>query len=178
MGRRLGSKLSADHIKAVAIAIAAMTPEARQRRADNAGRTMAGRPQRLDTVCGKHTNNKSAKWWKFENKALGKTLEGKNLNQLVRDNETLFDPADLQLSGSCCNAAICLRSLKYSKSRTRDSWKGWVICTPMLERLNDAWTAALRAKEGYITAGELWKAAQDAYAVALNDYDLANKEKA
>jgi hypothetical protein len=96
----------------------------------------------------------------------------------VRDNETLFDPADLQLSGSCCNAAICLRSLKYSKSRIRDSWKGWVICTPMLERLNDAWTAALRAREDYITAGELWKAAQDAYTVALNDYDLTNKEKA
>jgi len=130
MGRRPGYILSADHHKAREIGLAAMTPEARQRRADNAGRTMAGRPQRLDTVCGKHTDNKAAKWWKFENKELGKTLEGKNLNQLVRDNETLFNPADLRLSGSSCHAAVCLRSLKSTKNRTRNSWKGWALCTP------------------------------------------------
>jgi hypothetical protein len=128
MGRRPGYILSAAHREVFLMGFAAMTPEAKQRRADKAGRTMAGRPQRLDTVCGKHTDNKSAKWWKFENKGLGKTIEGKNLNQLVRDNETLFNPADLRLSGGsgCCHAAVCLRSLKSSKNKTRNSWKGWV----------------------------------------------------
>ena len=128
MGRRPGYILSTAHLEVLLMGCAAMTPEAKQRRADKAGRTMAGRPQRLDTVCGKHTDNKSAKWWKFENKGLGKTLEGKNLSQLVRDNETLFNPADLRLlrGSSCCNAAVCLRSLKSSKNKTRNSWKGWV----------------------------------------------------
>ena len=128
MGRRPGYILSTAHLEVLLMGCAAMTPEAKQRRADKAGRTMAGRPQRLDTVCGKHTDNKGAKWWKFENKGLGKTIEGKNLNQLVRDNETLFNPADLRLlrGSSCCNAAVCLRSLKSSKNKTRNSWKGWV----------------------------------------------------
>ena len=102
MGIRPGTKLSDAHRKAIAaglrvarangwtqnssvwpIGLAAITPDDRKRGAANAGKTMAGRPQRLDTVCGKHTNHKNAKWWKFENKALGKTIEGKNLNQLL-----------------------------------------------------------------------------------------------
>ena len=136
MGRRPGYILGAAHREAFLMGARSRTPEARQLSADKAGRTMAGRPQRLDTVCGKHTDNKSAKWWKFENKGLGKTLEGKNLSQLVRDNETLFNPADLRWSsGSCCHAAVCLRSLKSTKNKTRNSWKGWVLCTPNEENL-------------------------------------------
>lgn len=86
----------------------------------------------MDTVCGKHENHKNAKWWKFYNKALGKTLEGKNLNQLVRDNAELFDQADLNWDTCGCNAVRCLRLLKNSKKPIY-SWKGWMIGTPNAE---------------------------------------------
>lgn len=151
MGIRPGTKLSDAHRKAIAeglrravdggwrpntttwpAGLAAITPEARQRGAKNAGKTMAGRPQRLDTVCGKHSDHKNAKWWKFENKALGKVLEGKNLNQIVRENESLFDPADLKWDTCGCNAVRCLRLLKNSKKPV-NSWKGWMIRTPNVE---------------------------------------------
>jgi len=139
-GTKPGTKFSVAHCKAIAEGLhRAMangwrpikhTPEEHQRRVIMAGQTMAGRPQRLDTVCGKHKDNKNAKWWKFENKGLGKTLEGKNLSQLVRDNENLFDPADVQWSKSRCRVEVSLRLLKCTKKRTRNSWKGWVLCTP------------------------------------------------
>ena len=110
-----------------AIGLKSITPEDRRRAARKAGETMAGRPQRIDTVCGKHSNHHKAKRWKFENKGLGKTLKGKNLNQLVRDNEALFDPSDLKWETSnSCNAARCLRGLKNKKAA--NSWKGWMIC--------------------------------------------------
>ena len=144
-GTKPGTKFSVAHCKAIVEGLRRamdngwrpikQTPEEHQRRVIMAGQTMAGRPQRLDTVCGKHTDNKAAKWWKFENKGLGKTLEGKNLSQIVRDNETLFDPTDVQWKDSSCRAAGCLRSLKSAKKRTRNSWKGWVLCTPNEENL-------------------------------------------
>lgn len=91
---------------------------------------MAGRPQRMDTPCGKHADHKNAKFWKFENKAMGKTIEGKNLNQLIRDNAELFDPDDLKWDTCGCNASRCLRTLKSpGKKRTVNSWKGWMILT-------------------------------------------------
>lgn len=149
MGIKPGTKLSDSHKKAIAeglrkavergwrpnktswpVALAAITPEARQRRGVAAGKTMAGRPQRMDTVCGKHTNHKNAKEWKFYNTALGKTLEGRNLNQLVRDNSELFDPADLIWDTCGCNAVRCLRGLKNNKKNPSSSWKGWMIGTP------------------------------------------------
>jgi hypothetical protein len=149
MGIRAGTKLSDAHKKAIAaglrravekgwkpngstwpVALAAITPEARQRGADAAGRTMSGRPQRLDTVCGKHANHKNAKEWKFYNLALGKVLEGRNLNQLVRDNAELFDPKDLNWDTCGCNAVRCLRGLQNQKKKPTYSWKGWMIGTP------------------------------------------------
>lgn len=150
MGIRKGTKLSDEHRRAISegirravdkgwkpnstswpLGLAAITPEARKRGAKKAGKSMEGRPQRLDTVCGKHSDHKNAKWWKFENKALGKVLEGKNLNQLVRDNEDLFDQEDMKWDRCGCKASRCLRTLKSpGKKRTRNSWKGWMICTP------------------------------------------------
>lgn len=150
MGIKPGTKLSETHKQAIAegiraaigrgwkpcstnwrFGLAAITPEARQRQAKKASETMSGRPQRMDTVCGKHANNKAAKVWKFYNKAIGKTLEGRNLNQLVRDNAELFEPKDLNWDECGCNASRCLRQLKGSKKQKPNySWKGWMIGTP------------------------------------------------
>lgn len=148
MARR-GSKLSESHRLAIAagmrraiesgyrpntlhwrVGLAAITPEAKQRGAEAAALTNKGVPQRMDTAVGKHTNNIHAKWWKFYNKALGKTIEGKNLNQLLRDNVELFSPADLRWVGPNCNAGQCLRGLQ-SKKEPRHSWKGWMLGTPI-----------------------------------------------
>jgi hypothetical protein len=150
VGTPLGTKLSEAHKAAIASGIrraidrgwkptgstwrtglAAITPECRERARAKSVEIMRGRPQRLDTVCGKHANNKAAKYWKFYNRALGKTLEGKNLNQLVRDNAELFEPKDLIWDTCGCNAVRCLRTLKGSKKQTKNhSWKGWMIGVP------------------------------------------------
>lgn len=89
-----------------------------------------GRPQPMDKVTGAHTDNKAAKQWWFINKALGATLKGKNLNQLIRDNISLFSEQDTKFKGSQCTAVVCLRNLGRTRSdtgRIREMWKGWVI---------------------------------------------------
>ena len=167
MGIRVGTKLSEKHKEAISdglrkavergwkpngsswqVALAAITPEARLRRAAAAGKTMKGRPQRLETVCGKHENNKNAKEWKFYSVGLGKVLEGKNLNQLVRDNAELFDPRDLRWDTCGCNAVRCLRGLQNQKKKPTYSWKGWMIGTPNVELMGAPLLARPSSNDG------------------------------
>ena len=94
---------------------------------------LRGRPQPMDKVTGAHTDNKAAKEWWFINKALGATIKGKNLSQLIRDNTDLFAHKDTHFKGSGCTATQCLRQLGRPRSdtgRIREMWKGWVIGYP------------------------------------------------
>lgn len=102
----------------------------KKKRAIKAGKTMTGRPQRLDTVCGKTSNHKNGKMWSFKNDAIAAKLCGRNLNQLVRDNQHLFAKEDLRYDGHSYRASTCLRQLTVKatkKTRTKGSWKGWVV---------------------------------------------------
>ncbi len=84
-------------------------------------------------LCKRGPNNHRAKYWSFTNKALGKTIAGRNLTQLVRDNPGLFGPNDLNWSRmeNRCRATQGLRSLHCMNKRTgkpqASIWKGWVI---------------------------------------------------
>jgi len=112
--------------------LAAITPEIRAKRGKAAGKTMLGRPQRIETPVGAKTDNQFAKTWAFHNTAKGKVLSGKNLNQLIRDHLDWFDPDDVVFNGPNCRASICLRTLvAKSEKRTRNSWKGWFAGLPV-----------------------------------------------
>lgn len=84
-------------------------------------------------ICKRGANNWAAKYWSFTNKALGKTIAGMNLTQLVRDNRDLFADFDLNWSHmeNRCRATHGLRSLHGINQRTgkpfAQIWKGWVI---------------------------------------------------
>ena len=104
------------------LGLAAITAEHREIATRKAAKTMRGRPQRIDAPTGAHTDNQFAKQWCFINKGRGLRLEGKNLNQLIRDHRTWFDPDDVMWKDSGCNAARGLRSLLRGKVL---SWKGW-----------------------------------------------------
>jgi len=111
-------------------ALKTLTEEQKKERAKAAGDTMRDVPQPMDGLTGKHEWNCHGKYWHFVNKGLGAELKGWNLNQLIRDNEHLFDKKYLNWGRSGCNAAICLRQLtskKTEKTRPRNSWLGWVI---------------------------------------------------
>lgn len=70
-----------------------------------------------------------SKYWKVKSPE-GIIVEGMNLNDLVRMNPHLFDPADLNWKKFRCKATRGLRSLFYIDKRRGEvcsrCWKGWV----------------------------------------------------
>jgi len=71
-------------------------------------------------------------YWMIHHKGQGVTLEGKNLNELVRHHSHLFDAADLNWNGKySCRASKGLRSLFEMNKQTGQprttSWKGWTV---------------------------------------------------
>ena len=91
---------------------------------NNIGRPMPPGPS------AKGIDHHKAKYWIVHNVALGATLRGLNMSEIVADNPLYFDEYDLKNDkGSySCRAANRLRSLfsvrKNGKPVAR-SWKGW-----------------------------------------------------
>lgn len=77
----------------------------------------------------KSENHHKAKFWQLKTPN-GGFIEGKNLNQIIRDNAALFLPEDVIWVGSRCNASHGIRHLfditKDGRVRN-NSWKGWMI---------------------------------------------------
>ena len=98
------------------------------KRAKKAGKTMKGRPQRLDTVLGAKEDNIHAKIWELKSPE-GKHYVVKNLNNFIRENPSLFDQADIIWDGCHCRASCGLHSLNQINKKTGQplihSWKGW-----------------------------------------------------
>lgn len=105
-----------------------LRPEVIAKARAKAAATMAGRPQPPGPT-GRGVNNQFAKHWKFVKRERGLILEGKNLNQLVRDHADWFELDDLKEYGATGpRGAVCLRNL--GRARTdhagiRRFWKGW-----------------------------------------------------
>jgi len=79
----------------------------------------------------KGVDHHKARYWIIQNVALGVTLEGLNLNELVRENSMLFNETDLNWNGGyVCRATKGIRNLfGIRKSTGRPSalsWKGWM----------------------------------------------------
>jgi hypothetical protein len=66
----------------------------------------------------------AGKMWRFR-AANGIILEGRNLNELIRQNSHLFDPADVVWKKSRCRASHGLTSL-FANHGKSCSWKGWI----------------------------------------------------
>ena len=80
---------------------------------------------------GKCADHHKARYWIIKNTALGVTLSGWNLNELIRNNAKYFDEHDLNWNGGHkCRASKGLRGLfEIRKSTGRPnalSWKGWI----------------------------------------------------
>jgi hypothetical protein len=69
----------------------------------------------------------NAKFWRFRC-STGQIIEGMNLNHLVRQNASLFDPSDIVWKKHRCLASSGLRHL-FSKDGSSCSWKGWTAIT-------------------------------------------------
>ena len=81
-----------------------------------------GKPSR----CCKSPNHWKAKWWSIERHD-GIVLEGKNLNQLIRENSQYFHPDDVVWRGPKCRASKGIRQLYEGRVSNTRSWKGWGI---------------------------------------------------
>jgi len=72
-----------------------------------------------------------ARYWIVKNTGLGVTLEGLNLNDLVRENSQYFEEGDLNWNKSRCRATKGLRGLFEIRKSTGKpnalSWKGWMM---------------------------------------------------
>lgn len=68
------------------------------------------------------------------------TVQGKNLNHIIRENPHLFDPKDIVWHKSSCLAARGLRRLREIKKSTGRpaalSWRGWVLVDSFDDRLD------------------------------------------
>ena len=103
------------------------TVEALSKRANKAAQKMRGRII-LSGPNGRHAGNHGAKEWRFVCKRNGHRLIGKNLNQLIRDNELMFEEKDAVYRKGGSNAARCLRSIATCSAGSGVfSWKGWVV---------------------------------------------------
>lgn len=87
-----------------------------------AKQTKRGIPSR---AC-KSSDHWKSKWWSIERHD-GIVLEGKNLNQLIRENSQYFHPDDVIWNGSKCRASSGIRLLYCGKPNNTKNWKGWGI---------------------------------------------------
>lgn len=80
-------------------------------------------------LSAKGPDHHKSKYWIVRNESLGVTIQGLNLNDLVRNNSHLFDDADLNWKRYRCKATKGLRGLFEIKKSTGKpvalSWKGW-----------------------------------------------------
>lgn len=142
-----GKKISRSLLKTYAAGLVTLPPkdpdkcrEYRLRRDPNEvaetnrrlGKERYGHEMKAET-CKRGVKHWAAKYWSFTNKALGKTIAGVNLTQLVRDNQNLFVHTDLNWSHmqNRCRATHGLRSLHGINQRTgkpyAQTWRGWTI---------------------------------------------------
>lgn len=82
----------------------------------------------------KGPNNIHGKWWAF--KAPNNTImAGKNLNELIRCNAHMFDPADVVWRKSRCRTSSGLAGLTLGRVNNAVSWKGWVVVPMRAEEI-------------------------------------------
>jgi hypothetical protein len=77
----------------------------------------------------KSSKHHKSKFWQLKTPD-GAMIEGVNLNQLVRDNISLFSPLDVIWIGERCHASHGIRHLfdiKKDGGLRNNSWKGWQI---------------------------------------------------
>lgn len=91
------------------------------------GKLIAGVPKPPGPT-GKGPDHLKAIYWQLKSPNQ-QMIEGWNLNELVRTNAHLFQPADLVWKGSDCRATKGLRGLFEMRNGElfRRSWKGWAI---------------------------------------------------
>ena len=82
--------------------------------------TTRGKPSRG----AKGVNNWKAKWWGIERHD-GVVIEGKNLNELIRQNAHLFAPEDVVWKKASCRASKGIRGLFEGRVNGPKVWKGW-----------------------------------------------------
>jgi hypothetical protein len=80
-------------------------------------------------LSGRGPAHHKSRYWIIQNVALGVTLEGLNLNHLVRENSQHFNDDDLNWKKGMCRASQGLRHLFQKPTSTGKpaphSWKGW-----------------------------------------------------
>jgi hypothetical protein len=112
--------------------LAARDPVKLRERCKALGKSKAGKPNPPGRSEAGPENWK-AKFWALK-APNGQTIKGKNLNDLIRENEHLFNKDDVKWVGSRCRASKGLANLFLTKSDGKTpcarSWKGW---TPILK---------------------------------------------
>jgi hypothetical protein len=84
---------------------------------------------------------------------MGDVISGRNLNQIIRENEHLFEADCVIWSGSKCRASKGLRNLIQGKHRSPTSWHGWVAIASFEGSLSPLEAERMSAEVGYSLAG-------------------------